>query len=131
MTGLELLDEVNRTGKELYTEFIPTRDELLVLVKYWYEHCFVDEYFTFLTGHVFCDGRGRTYALPRIGRVEKVLGIDDVRQAKSEAEEYCRKKYKIDPVMWRIFKDGDSAQWEMIQRQFGSELQKARAEVRN
>ena len=122
MNELEAKVEVNGTGKECGAEFAPTRAELLVLVKHYHTQYVVEEYLSFHTGQVFSDTPGRVTALQRIKRIEEVLGVEDVRDAKAKAEEDFRKGCKCDPLKWRIFKDGDKEQWEEVRRQFQIEL---------
>jgi hypothetical protein len=110
MTELEAKVEVNRTEKECGAEFTPTRAELLVLVKHYHERCLIEDYFTFHTGEVLSDRRGHAYASERIKRIEEVLGVEDVREAIFKAEKDFREKFTVDPLKWRIFKDGDREQ---------------------
>jgi len=118
MTEAEAKVEVNGTEKEYEAEFTPTRAELLVLVKHYHERCLIEEYFTFHTGEVFSDSRGHANALQRIKRIEEVLGVEDVRDAIFKAEKDFRQKFTVDPLKWRIFKDGDREQWKEVQKQF-------------
>ena len=110
------VDVVNGRGAEEVTGFLPTRHELIVLVKYWAERMLEDEYFYFLYGQTgSTEIRRRPFAARRIKRIQVLLGAEDVTKAIEEVHEEYKKKYGIDPEEWRIFTSGDQAEWERFQ----------------
>lgn len=110
------VDEINGRGAEEVAGFLPTRHELIMLVKYWAERILDDEYFYFLYAQT---GSTETRRLPfagrRIKRIQELLGAEDVSKAVEEAHEEYKYKNRIDPEEWRIFTSGDDAEWERFQ----------------
>src|SRR5215472_10713447 len=73
------VDEVNGRGAE-EVPFVPTRHELIQLVKYWARTAFDIEYEWFLYQQSgSSDRRRQPFALNRISRIQLVIGEPDVK----------------------------------------------------
>ena len=122
------LDEVNGEGGIEVPDFVPTRNELLQLVKYWERVTLEIEYFWFLyqqTGST--DIRMRPFALRRINRIADVLGEEAVKQAIEEVYEEFRKRE--DPRLWDIFLNGSDEDREAVASEIQTEIQRSIAET--
>ncbi len=118
------LDEVNGEGGIEVPDFVPTRNELLQLVKYWVQVAVEVNYAWFLyqvTGSV--EIRMQPFAVRRIDRIVDVLGEEAVKQAVEEAYEEFRKRE--DPRLWDIFLNGSDEEREVV----ASEIQRSLAET--
>jgi hypothetical protein len=96
------VDEVNGGGGEEMA-FIPTRHELLQLVKYWTEKAFNIEFDWFLyQQYGSSDLRKHHFAWRRVARIESAIGEAAVTRAVDEiADDLARKGEG-----WRIFLRG-------------------------
>lgn len=113
-------------------EFVPTRHELIQLVKYWATLDLDDLFHFFLLGQTgSSESRRDAFARRRICRIAKLLGEEGVRKAIAEAEEEFGKT--IDPGAWTIFKDGTPEEQEAFQdevlRSFSEDCQDTPGEV--
>ncbi len=110
------VDEVNGAGAKEVSGFLPTRHELIVLVKYWAERMLDDKYLSFVMGGTgSTEIRRRPFARRRIQRIQELLGAGDVSKAIEEVHEEYKEKYSIDSEEWSIFTSGDKAEWERFQ----------------
>ena len=117
------VDRVNGRGAEEIEGFTPTRDELIQLVKYWYEVLLDNRYFYFLYGQTGSQEiRENSFAQARIARLETALGRKDIDKAIAEMEAEFSKN--LNPEHWEIFLHGDEAQWAAVQDQIQRELDK-------
>jgi hypothetical protein len=101
---------VNGYGATEVPEFVPTRDELLQLVKYWETvalHVEFDRFCLPVYGDANQD-REHTFAGRRLDRLAGVLGEDSVRAAVDEAHTTFGRQQE--PEAWRIFKTGTDAE---------------------
>jgi hypothetical protein len=99
------VSEVNGPDSAEMPGFVPTRHELIQLVKYWATLDLDKQFYFFLYTQTGSDDRRRgAFARRRICRIAAILGEEEVRKAIEEAEqEYSKKTY---PRAWSIFKDG-------------------------
>ena len=102
MGPIGFVDEVNGPGAEEIHGFVPTRHELIQIVKYW---AYVELELTHLmhvsqqTGSDWL--RKTSFAGRRIGRIERILGGDEVEKAVVEVYgEFLKKHYK---EIWNVF----------------------------
>ena len=107
------VDEVSGRGAEEIHGFVPTRHELLQLVKYW-EDVYLDYammwFFYATAGSDWL--RKQSFARHRIGRIADILGDDEVNKA---IDEVCSKmREQIGDRYWEIFISGDKAQREAV-----------------
>ena len=106
------VDQVNGAGAE-ELPFMPTRHELLELVKYWVREILNVQYFWFLyAGTGSTEMRVESFAWRRIKRIAELLGDDAVKGAFDEAEGEFRKS--CDPQHWEIFKRGNEAEYNAV-----------------
>ena len=108
------VDEVNGPGAAEITDFIPTKHELLQLVKFWTTEPLPYEFFEeFQLGQACSSGmRLSAFAWRRIARVRKLLGEEQVQEAIEEARAEFGKKQ--DPRLWEIFMHGDDKDWQAV-----------------
>ena len=113
-------------------EFIPTRHELLQIVKEYHLEDLEIQWSWFrnqVSG--LCDDR-YLFGLRRIGQIEKLLGEEEVEKAIAEAREDYGKY--LEHEYWQIFLHGDEEQWVAAQneiREETRELRESLQEVRN
>lgn len=115
------VSEVNGPDSVEMPGFVPTRHELIQLVKYWATLDLDQQFYFFLYTQTGSDDRRRgAFARRRISRIATILGEEEVQKAMQEAQrEYSK---KIDPRAWSIFMDGTPEQQaafqEEVQRSF-------------
>jgi hypothetical protein len=108
------VSEVNGPDSAEMPEFVPTRHELIQLVKYWATLKLSHLFGFFLHGQTGSNERRRhAFAGRRICRIATVLGEEEVRKAVEEAEDEFSKT--IDPRAWALFKDGTPEEQEAFQ----------------
>ena len=106
-----LVAEVNGDGAAEVPEFVPTRQELLELVKYWTRIALEAQYSTFVhakTGSP--EIRRIPFAWNRIGHIGCLLGDEVVYKAVEETTQAFEKN--CNPGEWEIFVHGDQGAWE-------------------
>jgi hypothetical protein len=123
MCPLGYVDEVNGGAAQETPGFIPTRHELIQLMKYWYRRSLEIEWFYFLTS------RGgsaaiplRTYAKRRIARIAKLVGKKEVDDAIEEVRN--KRKATVDARLWDIFEHGDRKQWNAVRKERDRQMAK-------
>ena len=108
--------EVNGPDSAEIPDFVPTRHELIQLVKYWATLDIEDLFFFFLYGQTGSSERRRVaFARRRICRIATVLGEEEVQKAVEKAEQEFSKT--IDPRTWAIFKNGTPEEQEAFQEE--------------
>ena len=108
------VSEVNGPDSAEMPEFVPTRHELILLVKHWTTLELRQLFGFFLHGQVGSNDRRRyEFAGRRISRVATVLGEEDVRKVIEEAEHEFSKA--IDPRAWDIYKNGTPEERDAFQ----------------
>jgi len=90
-------------------DFVPTRGELLQLVKYWSEVKLNDDWSYFCYPQTGSDSWG-PFAACRIGKIARLLG--DAEVVKVIDEVYAEFGKQQDQRYWNIFLNGDEKQWE-------------------
>ena len=104
--------EVNGELAEEIPDFVPTRDELFQLAKYWTKVERDIEFFHFrfrMTGG--SEVRRATFARRRIARIESLVGKDLVNMAKEEA--YAEVAKEQDPREWDIFMNATEEKYDL------------------
>jgi hypothetical protein len=105
---------VNGPDSAEIPDFVPTRHELIQLVKYWATLELHQLFGFFLHGQTGSNERRRhAFAGRRIQRIAKALGQEEVRKAAEEAEKEFSKT--IDTRAWSIFKNGTPEEREAFQ----------------
>ncbi len=110
------VDEVNGPGATEVAGFVPTRHELIQLVKYWagvrLHHRW--SYFMYrVTGST--EYRQSVFAENRIARIAKLLGYNEVKKAVQEVyDEFGERSERLAPRLWQIFLHGDEAAWDAV-----------------
>ena len=108
-----LVDEVNGLGAAGVPEFVPTRHELLELARFWAREDLEIQLGWFLYGQTgSTDLRVSSYAIRRINRIADLLGQDVVKDAIASV---YREAEERDKLLWKIFKDGDQKEWDVVQ----------------
>ena len=108
-------------------EFIPTRYELLQIVKHYYLEDLEIQWSWFrkqVSG--LCDDR-YLFGLRRLGQIEKLLGEEEVEKAITEAREDYGEY--LDPEYWYIFLHGNEEQWVAAQNEIREETRQLREGV--
>jgi len=120
-TTIGYVSEVNGPDSAEMPGFVPTRHELIQLVKYWATLDLDKQFYFFLYSQTGSnDSRRGAFARRRISRIAAIRGEEEVRKAIEEAEQKYRET--IDPRAWSIFQDGTpeerDAFQEEVQRSF-------------
>lgn len=109
------VDEINGKGGEEIPGFIPTRDELLPIVKYWFKQILDLRWFYFNTGGTgSTEWRLNVFADRRISRIASLLGEEDVNQAIDEVYIQFREDQHDNMRLWQIFRKGNQAQRDFV-----------------
>ena len=110
--GCGSVDEDNGPGAEEIQGFVPTRHELIQIVKYWANVELDLNYFMFFHSTTGSDLlRQTSFAQRRIGRIAKILGEDEVRKAidgvytkfEKDLEVFTEFGEDLDKEAWDIF----------------------------
>jgi hypothetical protein len=113
------VDEVNGEGGKEMPSFIPTLDELLQIVKYWFNKRLETDWFFFNTGTTgSSEWRLKVFANRRIAKIASIVGENDVRQAIDEVYGEFREQHSENMRLWQIFRKGDQRQWDVVQDEF-------------
>ena len=113
------LDEVTNVASQQPIGFVPTPDELAVLVKHWVNQAIDDEYFIFW-GQCFSvsDLDQIDFDWNRVHEIEKMLGHEATRTAIEEA--YSQAAQDLDRNHWIVFRYGtheEQAAYQEVVRQ--------------
>jgi len=94
--------------------YVPTRHELIQLVKYWYSRVLDDQWFFFTDGQTgSSEFRIEAFAGNRIARAAVAIGEEAVDQAIKEVREEFKAKLN-DARLWDIFENGTDEQWKAV-----------------
>ncbi len=111
------VDEVNGAGAAEVAGYIPTRHELVQLVKYWYGRLLDDQWFRFLYGgsdsREFRIGR---FAPGRIRRAAAAIGQEEVDRAIKQVKDEFKARLN-DTRLWEIFENGADEQWDAVRNE--------------
>jgi len=110
------VDEVNGPGAEEIQGFVPTRHELIQIVKYW---AYVELDLTHLM-HVYQQTgsdwlRKTSFAGRRVGRISRILGDDEVKKAVDEV--YAEFIKKMDKRLWNVFVNGTAEEQAAVEEE--------------
>ena len=119
--------QIHRLEDQEFPDFVPNDEELIQLVKFWYEVSLESSWWYFAAGQS-SSGR-RHFATCRISRIADVLGPDRVIAAQEKVHEEFRKT--VSPEHWDIFLNGDEYQWQAVQEEFYQEMEAARRQPDN
>lgn len=109
------VDEVNGAGAEEVPKYVPTRHELIQLVKYWYGRVLDNDFFRFhYGGSDSGELRIGRFAPRRIRRAAAAIGQEVVDRAMKEVRDQFKVKVKNDRL-WDVFENGTAEQWEAVQ----------------
>ena len=107
--------EANSIASGEVPEFVPTRDELIQLVKYWATMVIDIRYWSFVAGQTGRDDfRLENLALVRIQRIAEIIGDEEVAKAVNEAKAELSKEAQG----WDIFLNGTEEQREAFRVEF-------------
>jgi len=115
------VDEVNGAGAEEVPNYVPTKHELLQLVRYWYRRILENDFFRFQYG-------GSDSKELRIGRfaprrIRRAAAIG--QEAVDQAIEAVRAQFKAkvgDDQLWNVFENGTNEQWQAVRDQSWREV---------
>jgi hypothetical protein len=115
------VDEVNGPNSAGMPEFVPTRYELIQLVKYW-ATIVIDlrfDYFLYTqTGG--SEYRLSAFANRRVARIAEILGEEEINKVIDQAyEEYGKEQ---GPRAWSIFLNGTPEEREAFQKEVQQEI---------
>ena len=106
------VEEVNGPGAAKVVGFIPTRHELLELVRYWANVAVEIEYHWFLCEQVgSSETRQHSFAWRRVNRIHELLGAD-VDKVIAEVHEELGKD--ANPRYWEAFLHGTAEQRKAV-----------------
>jgi hypothetical protein len=100
--------EVNGPGSEAFEGYSPTRAELLILARHWYEE--------YLSTATFCffhatsgssEIRSMEYALRRVERIDALIGGEAVKEVIEQLR--AAERRRLGEEEWQAFITGDSA----------------------
>jgi hypothetical protein len=111
------VSEVNGPDSAEVLNFVPTRYELIQLVKHWATISIDYQFDLFLYHQPGSVGRQReAFAGRRIDRIATVLGEEVVEKAINKVEEEFSKT--VSPRAWWIFKNGTKEEQFLFQEEF-------------
>lgn len=117
------VDEVNGAEAVEVDGYVPTRHEVMQLVKYWYLRHLENSWDFFLTGQTgSSEFRLNRFARRRIARADAAIGEEAVDAAVKEAREEFKARDN-DDRLWEIFEHGTPEQWEEVRIEFLREIQ--------
>lgn len=115
------IHDVNGEGGEEIPDYVPTRSELVQVVRYWHLRRLDDEWFEFLYGRREPNSyRLAIFAERRIHRAAAAIGQEAVDQAIEKAREEF--KARVDGRLWDIFENGTDEQWKAVKDQSWREI---------
>lgn len=113
--------EVNGPGAEEIAGFVPTRHELLLLVRHWAETAVGTEFKVFWTAQTgSTEIRLQPYAWNRINRIGNLLGNCVEKIVEEVYEEYGRGQ---DPRVWQVFLYGTQEERKAVQDEIQKRLE--------
>ncbi len=116
------VDEVNGAGAEEVAGYVPTRHELVQLVKYWYGRLLDDDWFRFLYGGPDSrEFRIARFGPRRIRRAAAAIGEEAINQTIKEVREEFKAKVN-DADLWDIFENGTAEQWAAVRDESWREI---------
>jgi len=109
------VDEVNGAGAAEAASYVPTRHEVVKLVKYWCRRVLDNSWFFFIFGGTgSSEWRVKAFADRRFDRAEAAIGRESVDAAIKETREEFRTKVVKDDRLWEIFENGPQEQWDAV-----------------
>lgn len=108
--AIGFVDEVNGPGAAEMPDFVPTRHEVLQLVKFWAEKALDYEFVSEFAFGQYCSSgsRRRHYAWNRIAHITDLLGQEEVKKVIDKV--YAEFGKKQDQRWWDIFLHGNEEQ---------------------
>jgi hypothetical protein len=108
------VDEVNGAGAVEVAEYVPTRHEIMQIVKYWHLRTLDNNWFFFIYGGTgSSEVRLKAFARRRIARADAAIGEEAVDAAIKEARDEFKTKIN-DDRLWTIFENGTEEQWKEV-----------------
>lgn len=126
--GLAIPDEVDGAGAE-EMPFMPTRYELLVLVKHWIEVAWDYDFGEWFLLQQTCSSgrRQKAFANRRIDRIAELLGNEAVNKAiDAAAESYSANFNDSGLKAWKIYREGTEEEQEAFHAEVDEEMRKDR-----
>ena len=115
------VDEVNGAGAVEVPDFVPTRHELIQLVKFWAEVALQIDFECFVTSSSgSTEMRLEPFAWRRINRIAATLGDDEVKKAVDEV--YAKFGEKQNKRYWDVFLNGTKEQMAVLQEEIQRKL---------
>jgi hypothetical protein len=109
------IDEVCGPEAEEVRAYVPTRHELVQLVKYWYGRILHDNWAYFITSQTgSSEARLCAFSKNRIFRAQAAIGKEAVDRAIKEVSEEFRTKVVKDDRLWEVFEHGTAEQRDAV-----------------
>jgi len=109
------VDEVNGAGGQEIPQFVPTRNELVELLKYWTRVSIDHRYLYFLYRQYCSSGsRRQDFAERRMARIEKLLGEEATKVIDGVIAEFGKTE---DARLWNIFMNGTAEDWALVKQE--------------
>ena len=120
------VDEVNGTVATEVSGFIPTRQELIQLVKYWADEVIELNWFMYIYQQTGRDWLNQeSFAKCRIERIGRLLGDDEVKKAIDELKaKLCKVCKRMD-----IFLNGSEVEREALREECQKELEERNSQT--
>jgi hypothetical protein len=101
--------------------FVPTKNEVLQLARYWATEIITLDFYFFLYGQTGSE-EWRTYlfAERRLNRISQLVGEEEVRNAFKDAEETFGKARL--PQDWKVFKEGSEEEQRLYRDKVWEEI---------
>jgi len=116
------VDEVNGPEAAEVAAYVPTRHEVVELVKYWYRRVLDNSWFFFVCGGTgSSEWRLKAFAGRRFDRAEAAIGKEAVDAAIQDAREEFRRDVVKDDRLWNIYEHGTEEQWEAVRDELSRE----------
>jgi hypothetical protein len=120
---------VNGKGAEPFEGFIPTRHELLQLVKYWATTKLENRWLEFQTGQFDATEASLIlFAADQIKRISSLLGDAAVNEAVNEVKAQLHNK--VSEEQWQIFVGGNRAEWESVKKKQWNDWNKSLRKIK-
>jgi hypothetical protein len=116
------VDEVNGAGAEEVPQYVPTKHELLQLVKYWHGRVLDNDFFRFQYGGSDSgEFRIARSAARRVRRAAAAIGQEAIDQALAKVREEFRAKVS-DARLWDIYENGTEEHWAAVREESWREI---------
>jgi hypothetical protein len=115
------VDEVNGPGAQEIAEFVPTRHELIQILKYWTLIYIDHRYFYFLYRQYGSDwSRRQNFAERRMSRIQSILGEEATKVIDNVVAEFGKERNQR---YWNIFINGSAEEWDTVEDEVHKDIE--------